>query len=148
MRRYHYSERLQRTLEHAREVAVGLNHEYIGQEHLLLALLRDTDGIPAAVLRAFSLNVEKAHQRILDAVKKGKVAHLALDLPYTSRGKKTLEHAESQSREWVHPYVGPEHLLIGMLRERNGIGAQVLAEAGVTLDGAAAHTLTLLGEQR
>jgi ATP-dependent Clp protease ATP-binding subunit ClpC len=143
-----FSERTRRTLARAREEAVGLNHEYVSTEHMLLALLRDIEGVAAEVLKTFSVDARKTRQVVLRIVKKGTSAlPNGTELPYTSRGKKTLDLAMAQAREWDHSYVGAEHLLIGLLREKQGIGAQILANAGVTVDAARAHTLSILGEQ-
>ncbi len=147
MAHLNFSERTRRTLACAREEALELHYEYVGTEHILLALLRDGESVAAAVLRARSVDAEQTRQAVLGTLKKGRSTSGGADLPYTSRGKKTLELAMSQAREWRHDYVGPEHLLIGLLREKNGIGGQALLNAGITLDAARAHTLSILGEQ-
>ena len=148
MPNFNFSEQARRTLARSREEAIGLNHPYVSTEHMLLALLRETDGVAADVLKALSVDVAKVREVVLGSVKKGTGPHpMSTELPYTSRGKKALELAMSQSHEWHHSHMGNEHLLIGLLRERVGIAAQGLASAGVTLDGAVAQTLSILGEQ-
>ncbi len=143
-----FSEQARRTLARAREEARGLDHPYVGTEHMLLALLRDTDGVAADVLKALSVDAAKVREVVLGGVKKSTSPYpMGAELPFTSRGKKALELAMSQSHEWHHSYIGNEHLLIGLLREKGGIAAQVLANAGVTLEGAVAQTLSNLGEQ-
>jgi ATP-dependent Clp protease ATP-binding subunit ClpC len=144
---YNFSERFRLTVRQAHQEALALRHEYIGTEHLLLALLRDRESVAASVLQRFSVDPDETRQVVLGTLQQGKSAEIGPDLPYTSRGKKTLQLAMSQAREWDHNYVGPEHMLIGLLREKNGIGGQVLTHVGVTLDSALEQTLSILGEQ-
>src|SRR2546426_11218507 len=87
-------------------------------------------------------SLEEIRQKVEETVKQGKAAAAAgPDLPYTSRAKKVLELAMSEARELNHSYVGTEHLLLGLLREETGVAAQVLTDAGVTLERARAETL-------
>jgi len=130
----------------AREEAARLHHEYVGTEHILLGLIREGEGVAAAVLTNLSVDLDEIQQRIEETVKKGKApAPEGPDLPYTSRAKKVLELAMSEARELNHSYVGTEHLLLGLLREEKGIAAQVLTDSGVSLEQARAETLRLLG---
>jgi ATP-dependent Clp protease ATP-binding subunit ClpC len=132
----------------AREEAARLHHEYVGTEHILLGLIREGEGVAAAVLANLNVDLEEIQQKIEDSVKKGKAAAAAgPDLPYTSRAKKVLELAMSEARELNHSYVGTEHLLLGLLREEKGIAAQVLTDVGVNLEQARAETLRLLGSE-
>jgi len=144
---YNFNDEFRTALAHARQEARLLNHEYVGGEHMLLALLRETDSVAAQVLKSFAIDVNQTREVLLGVLHKGTSASFAADLPYTSRGKRTLELAMIQSREWKHSHTGPEHLLIGLLREKNGIAGEVLAEAGVTLEGAQSQTLSLLNKQ-
>ncbi|MGK2963799.1 MAG: ATP-dependent Clp protease ATP-binding subunit, partial [Gemmatimonadaceae bacterium] len=121
-------------------------HEYVGTEHILLGLIREGEGVAAAVLQNLSVDLDDIQQKIEDTVKKGKAAAATgPDLPYTSRAKKVLELAMAEARDLTHNYVGTEHLLLGLLREEKGIAAQVLTDAGINLDAARAETLRLLG---
>ncbi len=130
----------------AREEAARLHHEYVGTEHILLGLIREGEGVAAAVLTNLNVDLEDIQQKIEETVKKGKAAAAAgPDLPYTSRAKKVLELAMTEARELNHSYVGTEHLLLGLLREEKGIAAQVLTDAGVNLEQSRAETLRLLG---
>jgi ATP-dependent Clp protease ATP-binding subunit ClpC len=132
----------------AREEAQRLHHEYVGTEHILLGLIREGEGVAAAVLQNLNVDLDEIQQKIEETVKKGKAAQATgPDLPYTSRAKKVLELAMSEARELNHSYVGTEHLLLGLLREEKGIAAQVLTDAGVNLDAARAETLRLLGTE-
>jgi ATP-dependent Clp protease ATP-binding subunit ClpC len=146
MNGYNFTDRVRKVLQMAREEAARLHHEYVGTEHILLGLIREGEGVAAAVLTNLNVDLEEIQQKIEETVKKGKApAPEGPDLPYTSRAKKVLELAMSEARELNHSYVGTEHLLLGLLREEKGIAAQVLADAGVNLEQARAETLRLLG---
>src|SRR5689334_1580183 len=148
MNGYNFTDRVRKVLQMAREEAARLHHEYVGTEHILLGLIREGEGVAAAVLQNLSVDLDEIQQKIEDTVKKGKASQTTgPDLPYTSRAKKVLELAMSEARELSHSYVGTEHLLLGLLREEKGIAAQVLTDAGVNLDAARAETLRLLGTE-
>ncbi len=146
MNGYNFTDRVRKVLQMAREEAARLHHEYVGTEHILLGLIREGEGVAAAVLTTLNVDLEEIQQKIEETVKKGKAAAAAgPDLPYTSRAKKVLELAMTEARELNHSYVGTEHLLLGLLREEKGIAAQVLTDAGVNLEQSRAETLRLLG---
>ncbi|MDA1081358.1 MAG: ATP-dependent Clp protease ATP-binding subunit [Gemmatimonadetes bacterium] len=146
MNGYNFTERVRKVLAMAREEAARLHHEYVGTEHILLGLIREGEGVAAAVLQNLSVDLDDIQQRIEETVKKGKAAQATgPDLPYTSRAKKVLELAMGEARELNHSYVGTEHLLLGLLREEKGIAAQVLTDASVSLEAARSETLRLLG---
>jgi len=148
MNGYNFTERVRKVLAMAREEAARLHHEYVGTEHILLGLIREGEGVAAAVLQNLSVDLDEIQSKIEETVKKGKAGQsTGPDLPYTSRAKKVLELAMSEARELNHSYVGTEHLLLGLLREEKGIAAQVLTDAGVNLDAARAETLRLLGTE-
>src|SRR5690349_16513259 len=143
---YNFTDRVRKVLQMAREEAARLHHEYVGAEHILLGLIREGEGVAAAVLTNLNVDLEEIQQKIEETVKKGKAAAAAgPELPYTSRAKKVLELAMMEARELNHSYVGTEHLLLGLLREEKGIAAQVLTDAGVSLEQSRAETLRLLG---
>src|SRR3954463_14122157 len=148
MNGYNFTERVRKVLAMAREEAARLHHEYVGTEHILLGLIREGEGVAATVLQNLSVELDEIQQKIEETVKKGKAAQTTGPaLPYTSRAKKVLELAMSEARELSHSYVGTEHLLLGLLREEKGIAAQVLTDAGVSLDVARAETLRILGTE-
>jgi len=142
---YNFTDRVRKVLAMAREEAIRLQHDYVGTEHILLGLIREGEGVAAAVLANLNVDLEQIHERIEESVRKGKATIALGELPYTSRAKKVLEYAMAEARELNHSYVGTEHLLLGLLREEKGIAAQVLNSLGVTLDDARAETLKLLG---
>ncbi len=148
MNGYNFTERVRKVLAMAREEAQRLKHEYVGTEHILLGLIREGEGVAAAVLQNLNVDLDEIQQKIEETVKKGKAAAATgPDLPYTSRAKKVLELAMGEARDLSHGYVGTEHLLLGLLREEKGIAAQVLSDAGVNLDAARVETLRLLGTE-
>ena len=129
----------------AREEAIRLQHDYVGTEHILLGLIREGEGVAAAVLQNLSVDLDQIHERVEESVRKGKATISLGELPYTSRAKKVLEFAMAEARDFNHSYVGTEHLLLGLLREEKGIAAQVLNSLGVTLNEAKRETLKVLG---
>jgi ATP-dependent Clp protease ATP-binding subunit ClpC len=142
---YNFTDRVRKVLAMARDEAVRLQHDYVGTEHILLGLIREGEGVAAAVLMNLSVDLEQVHEGVENEVKKGKATTVLGELPYTSRAKKVLEYAMAEARDLSHSYVGTEHLLLGLLREERGIAAQVLNGLGVTLEEARAQTQKLLG---
>ena len=107
MNGYNFTERVRKVLAMAREEAARLHHEYVGTEHILLGLIREGEGVAAAVLQNLSVDLEDVTQKIEDTVKKGKAAQATgPDLPYTSRAKKVLELAMAEARNPVPTFVG------------------------------------------
>ena len=107
MNGYNFTDRVRKVLQMAREEAARLHHEYVGTEHILLGLIREGEGVAAAVLQNLNVDLEDIQQKIEETVKKGKAAAAAgPDLPYTSRAKKVLELAMTEARELNHSYVG------------------------------------------
>jgi len=148
MNGYNFTERVRKVLAMAREEAARLHNEYVGTEHILLGLIREGEGVAAAVLQSLNADLDEIQQRIEEQVKKGKAAQATgPDLPYTSRAKKVLELAMAEARELDHSYVGTEHLLLGLLREEKGIAATVLTDLGINLGAARTETLRLLGTE-
>jgi ATP-dependent Clp protease ATP-binding subunit ClpC len=146
MQGYNFTERARKVLVMAREEAARLHHEYVGTEHILLGLIREGEGVAAAVLQNLQVDLDEIQQKIEDVVKQGRAGpQKGPDLPYTTRAKKVLELAMSEARELNHSYVGTEHLLLGLLREEKGIAAQVLGWAGVDFPSVRDEVLRLLG---
>ena len=146
MHGYTFTERVRKVLAMAREEAARLHHECVGTEHILLGLIREGEGVAAAVLQNLNVDLDEIQQKIEDTVKQGKAAQATgPDLPYTSRAKRVLELSLAESGALDHRYVGTEHLLLGLVREEKGIAAQVLTDTGVNLEAARAETLRLLG---
>ena len=148
MNGYNFTERVRKVLAMAREEAARLHHEYVGIEHIVLAIAREGEGVATAVLENLDIKRDEIIARIGSIVKAGKSeTFVGPDLPYTSRAKKVLELAMSEARVMHHSYVGTEHLLLGVLAEQKGIGAQVFMDLGLTLERAREETLRLLGTE-
>ena len=144
---YNFTDRVRKVLALAREEAIRLQHDYVGTEHILLGLIREGEGVAAAVLSNLAADLDELHRLVEENVRRGKSASNIPELPYTSRAKKVLEYAMAEARDLHHSYVGTEHLLLGLLREEKGLAAKVLGELGITLDEARPETLKLLGTE-
>ena len=141
-----FTERARKVLSFAQEEAQRFQHNYIGTEHLLLGLVRDEEGVAAKVL--LKLGVEL--QAIWDAVEFiiGRGDRIALvQIGLTPRSKKVIELAVDEARSLNHHYIGTEHLLLGLLREGEGIAAGVLESLGVRLEQARRETLKVLKDE-
>ena len=148
MNGYNFTERVRKVLAMAREEAAVRHHAYVGTEHLLLGVVRDREGVAAAVLQNLGVDVVEVTRLVDVTVQHGRAEpETGPDLPYTSRAKKVLELAVAEARECNHGYVGTEHLLLGLLREERGIAAQVLTHQGLSLDAARTETLRLVGAE-
>jgi hypothetical protein len=133
-------------MQAAHEEAAALRHQYVGTEHLLLALAQETDGASFTVLTALGVEPADLISAVRDLTTQGRAdASNAHDLPYTQRAKKVLELAMTEAYELNHSYVGTEHLLLGLVREEKGIGAQVLTKAGLSLDTARRMVIQTVG---
>jgi ATP-dependent Clp protease ATP-binding subunit ClpA len=118
-----------RTIVLAQDEARGLSHNYIGTEHLLLGLLAAPGGMAQQALESYGMSVEAARAEVLAIVPAGKDTPSG-HIPFTPRGKKVLELSLREALELKHNYIGTEHLLLGMIREGEGVGAQILAAHG------------------
>ena len=143
---FSFTDRVRQVLMIAREQALSLRHEFVGTEHILLALIHEGQGVANAALLNLGANPAAIQQRIGGILQRGKSpVSAARNLPYTSRAKKVLELSMMEARELHHPYIGTEHLLLGLLREEKGIAAQVLTDARISISAARAEVLRLIG---
>jgi len=140
-----FTDRARKVMAYGRQEAQRFNHDYIGTEHILLGLIKEGSGVAANVLRNLDvdikkirLEVEKMVQSSPDVVTKGQ-------LPFTPRAKKVLEFALEEARSLGHNYIGTEHILLGLLRENEGVAAHVLLNLGLKLDEVRDEVLRLLG---
>ena len=117
---YNFTDRVRLVLTAARDEAVRLRHDYVGTRAHPLGLLSEKEGVASAALDQAGIDRERLRRRIDESIRAGKAA-VRGELPYTSRSKKVLENAMSTAREFNHAYVGTEHLLIGLLRERRAL---------------------------
>lgn len=140
-----FDERARSVLESTQVLSADRNHEYIGTEHILLALLQDSDATAALVVRNLGGDAAAIVRTVDMTVPKGSSTLSAEYMrPYTSRAKKVLELSIEEAVRLKHNYAGTEHLLLGLILEERGIAAQTLAQVGVTLDVTRAEVLRLL----
>ncbi|MGM9988765.1 MAG: ATP-dependent protease ATP-binding subunit ClpC [Bacillaceae bacterium] len=138
-----FTERAQKVLALAQEEAVRIGHNNIGTEHILLGLIREGEGIAAKALMALGLGPEKIQKEVESLIGKGK--EVTQTLHYTPRAKKVIELSMDEARKLGHSYVGTEHILLGLIREGEGVAARVLNNLGVSLNKARQQVLQLLG---
>ncbi|WP_217589039.1 ATP-dependent protease ATP-binding subunit ClpC [Lentibacillus saliphilus] len=138
-----FTERAQKVLALSQEEAVRLGHSNIGTEHILLGLVREGDGIAAKALQSIGLEVEKIQEEVEKLIGKGKQPMQTIH--YTPRAKKVVELSQDEARKLGHSYVGTEHILLGLIREGEGVAARVLNNLGVSLNKARQQVLQLLG---
>ena len=138
-----FSERARRVLSLAQEEAQRFNHNYIGTEHVLLGLVRETDGVAAKVLSNLSVELNKVRSAVEFIIGRGERSSPG-EIGLTPRAKKVIELAVDEARRLNHHYIGTEHLLIGLMREGEGVAAGVLESLGVNLDKVRAETSRIL----
>ncbi|MGH7371322.1 MAG: Clp protease N-terminal domain-containing protein, partial [Candidatus Methylomirabilales bacterium] len=142
-----FTERARKVIILAREEAIRLGHNFVGTEHLLLGLVREGDGLAMAILKKLSVNLSTLKGEVEKVVSVGTQVSPAGEVPFTPQAKKVLEYAISEARSMGHNYIGTEHLLLGLVREGEGIASLVLRDVGVTVAAAKAQAQELLGEQ-
>jgi ATP-dependent Clp protease ATP-binding subunit ClpC len=139
MSRFSFADSTRKALQAAGDEAAALRHEYIGTEHLLLGVLDDPESAAVAVVIKLKGNVAAIRATVLETVKAGTAAlPIGMPRPYTSRAKKALDFAVAFARDDGGGLVSPQHVLLGLLREEKGIAAQLLVDAGITLQDVAA----------
>jgi ATP-dependent Clp protease ATP-binding subunit ClpC len=126
-----FTERARRIVVHAQEEARKLNHNYIGTEHLLLGLLREPESVAARALRELDISLDAARGQVIEIIGRGTESPSG-HIPFTPRAKKVLELSLREALQLGHNYIGTEHILLGMIREGEGVAAQVLTTLGGT----------------
>ncbi|MHC4360425.1 MAG: ATP-dependent Clp protease ATP-binding subunit [Planctomycetota bacterium] len=140
-----FTDRARKVMALANQEAQRFNHEYIGTEHILLGLVKEGSGVGATVLKNLDVDIKKLRLEIEKLVKSGPDMVTMGKLPQTPRAKKVIEYAIEEARVLNHNYVGTEHILLGLLRESEGIAAQVLMNLGLKLEDVRQEVLNLLG---
>ncbi|MEM9418571.1 MAG: ATP-dependent Clp protease ATP-binding subunit [Planctomycetota bacterium] len=140
-----FTDRARKVMALANQEAQRFNHEYIGTEHILLGLVKEGSGVGANVLKNLDVDLRKVRLEVEKLVKSGPDMVTMGKLPQTPRAKKVIEYAIEEARNLNHNYVGTEHLLLGLLREHEGVAAQVLMNLGLKLDDVREEVLNLLG---
>ena len=139
------TDRARKVMALANQEAQRFNHEYIGTEHILLGLVKEGSGVGANVLKNLDIDLRKVRLEVEKLVKSGPEMVTMGKLPQTPRAKKVIEYAIEEARNLNHNYVGTEHLLLGLLREHDGVAAQVLMNLGLKLEEVRDEVLNLLG---
>ena len=142
-----FTERARKVILLAKEEAKRFNHDYIGTEHILLGLVREGEGVAAAVLASFGLSPDKIRLEVEKLVQPGPTTVVSGDLPFTPKAKKVIELAMEEARALGHNYIGTEHLLLGLIREGEGVASQVLMNLGLELEKVREEVMNLLGSE-
>ncbi|MCP4652781.1 MAG: ATP-dependent Clp protease ATP-binding subunit [Candidatus Omnitrophica bacterium] len=140
-----FTERARKILILAKEESRRFNHDYIGTEHILLGLIREGDGVACAVLQNLGVEMERTRIEIEKLISPGTTTSVLGDIPFTPRAKKALELSAEEARTLGHNYIGTEHILLGLLREEDGIAFQVLFAMGTDLKKVRSEISALLG---
>ena len=140
-----FTDRARKVMQLANQEAQRFNHEYIGTEHILLGLVKEGSGVAANVLKNLDVDLRKIRLEVEKLVQSGPEMVTMGKLPQTPRAKKVIEYSMEEARNLNHNYVGTEHILLGLLREQEGVAAQVLMNLGLKLDEVREEVLNLLG---
>jgi ATP-dependent Clp protease ATP-binding subunit ClpA len=140
-----FTDRARKVMGLALQEARRLRHDYIGTEHILLGILMEGSGVAQSVLRNLDADVTRVRHEVERLLEPGPTVPTSAQLPFTPRAKKVLDFALEESTSLGHSYIGTEHLLLGLLREDEGMAAQVLRNLKVKIEDARHETLELLG---
>ena len=138
-----YTDRARRVVVLAQEEAKNLNHDYIGTEHLLLGLIREDEGVAGRALESLGISLAAVRQQVEEIIGRGQQAPSA-HIPFTPRAKKVLDLAHRESIALGHSYIGTEHILLGLIREGDGVAARVLVMLGADLNRVRQRVIQLL----
>ena len=139
-----FTDRARRVVVLAQEEARMLNHNYIGTEHILLGLIHEGEGVAAKSLESLGISLEGVRSQVEEIIGQGQQAPSG-PIPFTPRAKRVLELCQEAAKELRHNYIGTEHLLLGLIREEQGLAASVLKELGLVLEEVRAEVLEILG---
>ena len=140
-----FTDGARKVMQLANQEAQRFNHEYIGTEHVLLGLIKEGSGVAANVLKNLDVDLRKIRLEVEKLVQSGPDMVTMGKLPQTPRAKKVIEYSMEEARNLNHNYVGTEHILLGLLREQEGVAAQVLMNLGLKLEEVREEVLNLLG---
>ncbi len=139
-----FTDRARRVVVLAQQEARGLNHNWIGTEHLLLALIGEGHGVGARALESMQISLDAARQQVEVIIGRGQEPVRDGHIPFTPRAKKVLEMSLREALQLGHHYIGTEHILLGLIREGEGVAAQVLVNLGADLNRARQQVIQLL----
>ena len=143
-----FNDRAKRVLALAQDEAIRFNHNYIGVEHLLLGLVREGEGVAARVLDSLGIDLSRARSSVEVMIGRGKGTTSPSEITLSPRTKKVIEVAVDESRKLGHSHVGTEHLLLGIVREGQSVGAGVLESMGVSLEQVRHQVIAVMGQHR
>jgi ATP-dependent Clp protease ATP-binding subunit ClpC len=138
-----FTDRARRAVVLAQEEARLLNHNYIGTEHLLLGLVREHDGVAGKALASLDVSIEAVRRQVEEIIGQGQAAPTH-HIPFTPRAKKVLEQSLREALQLGHNYIGTEHILLGLIREGEGVATQVLVNLGANLNRVRQTVIQLL----
>ena len=142
-----FTDRAQRVVKLAEEEARMLDHNYIGTEHILLGLLREGEGVAAKALESLGISPQAVREQVEEIIGRGQQAPFDV-IPFTPRSKKVLELSLRESQQLGHNYIGTEHILLGLIREGDGVAAQVLVKLGADLNRVRQQVIQLIAAQQ
>ncbi|MCX4275133.1 MAG: ATP-dependent Clp protease ATP-binding subunit [Candidatus Gastranaerophilales bacterium] len=142
-----FTEKAIRVIMLAQEEARRLGHNFVGTEQVLLGLIGEGSGVAAKTLKSMGVNIKDARAQVEKIIGRGS-GFVAVEIPFTPRAKKVLELSWDEARQLGHNYIGTEHLLLGLIREGEGVAAKVLENLGVDLNKCRSNVIKLLGESR
>ena len=141
-----FTDRARKVMQLANQEARRLNQEYIDTEHILLGLIKEGSGVAANVLKNLDIDLHTIRLEVEKIVPPGQGIVTKAKLPHKPQAKKVIEYSIEESRKLKHNYVGTEHLLLGLLREQEGVAAQILMNLGLKLEDVREEVLKLLGQ--
>ena len=142
-----FTEKAIRVIMLAQEESRRLGHNFVGTEQLLLGLIAEGTGIAAKTLKSMGVNIKDAREEVEKIIGRG-CGFVAVEIPFTPRAKKVLELSWDEARQLGHNYIGTEHLLLGLIREGEGVAAKVLENLGVELNKCRSNVIKMLGETK
>ena len=138
-----FTDRARRVIVLAQDEAKMLNHNYIGTEHILLGLIHEGEGVAAKALEQMGISLEAVREQVIEIIGQGSTPPTG-HIPFTPRAKKVLEYSLREALQMNHSYIGTEHILLGLIREGEGVAAQVLIKLGADLNRVRTTVLQLL----
>jgi hypothetical protein len=142
-----FTDRARRVVVLAQEEARMLNHNYIGTEHILLGLIHEGEGVAAKALESLGISLDAVRQQVEEIIGQGQQAPSG-HIPFTPRAKKVLELTRREAEQLGHNYIGTEHILLGLIREGDGVATQVLVQLGADLNGVRQRVIALISGQQ
>lgn len=142
-----FTEKAIKVIMLAQEEARRLGHNFVGTEQVLLGLIGEGTGVAAKTLKAMGLNLKDARAEVEKIIGRGS-GFVAVEIPFTPRAKRVLELSWDEARQLGHNYIGTEHLLLGLIREGEGVAARVLENLGIDLNKVRSNVIKMLGETK